>query len=654
MGLLLLSFFLLVVVSAGLTFWGIDQQKQDALIINLAGRQRMYIQQMTRLALEIERSPAAQPKTELQQVMSDFSRTLRAFRYGGQVPYQADLPVSIQPIQDVRILNQIDQIEHDWADFRANLDNLVSQAPGSVTFEESIREVEAQSGLLIQQADRLVRLYEALSTSRLNRLRFIEIGFVGAAFILMGLGALVTRRSIIAPIKNLESAARRIGAGDLATHISPSGPGELQLLGNTLESMRSSLLTSKAELLAWAETLEERVDRRTQELAALNAVSREINSRLDIDEVLHSIAEKACLLLKGDVAFLCLLDGNRSMLKLHAAEGPPDAIEKFTSPADAVYAGQVLASEQAVQCNLGGCQGFCEIMTQPYRSSHLAASLKVGSQIIGALCVGSRQENYFQPEAVELLTRLANIAAVALENARLYEQTERSATLEERQRIAAEMHDGLAQTLGFLHLTIDQISARIEQGQFEQARLMMERVQSVIDQANQDVRRSISRLNEDIPLQFTLQEQLQHLAEECSDRERMVEWMNGLSSPLVLPRKEMEQVLRVSREALFNAKIHSQAEHIQLQLVPHGDRVAVEVKDDGVGFDPENTASPDGRQHFGLSIMRARALRFNADLDIQSAPGKGTHLTLIWTPGLELEDDPIITKNDPPFLIPET
>ncbi len=68
MGMLLLAFFLLVVVSAGLTFWGIDQQKQDGLIINLAGRQRMFIQQMTRLALEIELSPASQPQNELLSV----------------------------------------------------------------------------------------------------------------------------------------------------------------------------------------------------------------------------------------------------------------------------------------------------------------------------------------------------------------------------------------------------------------------------------------------------------------------------------------------------------------------------------------------------------------------------------------------------------
>jgi two-component system nitrate/nitrite sensor histidine kinase NarX len=292
-------------------------------------------------------------------------------------------------------------------------------------------------------------------------------------------------------------------------------------------------------------------------------------------------------------------------------------------------------------------------MTEPYRRSHLAASLKVGNRIIGALCVGSKQKDYFQPEAVELLTQLANIAAIALENARLYEQAERSAALEERQRIAAEMHDGLAQTLGYLHLTIDQINTLIEQGQLEPARMMFERVQAVIDQANLDVRRSISRLDEDIPLHFTLQEQLQRLAEECSNRERTVVWQNNLASPLVLPRQEMEQVLRVAREALFNAKAHSQAQQISLELVQNGERVAIIVTDDGIGFDPDQTVQPDGSQHFGLSIMRARAARIFADLNIHSAPGEGTRLSLSWTPGAEPASDPTKTSTTSPVLLTE-
>ncbi len=95
-------------------------------------------------------------------------------------------------------------------------------------------------------------------------------------------------------------------------------------------------------------------------------------------------------------------------------------------------------------------------MAAPYRTSHIAAPLKIEQQVIGALCVGSKSQNEFSEEATNALTKLANVAAVALQNARLYNQAERLATSEERQRIAAEMHDGLAQTLSYTKLIVNQ------------------------------------------------------------------------------------------------------------------------------------------------------------------------------------------------------
>ena len=200
MGLLLLAFFLLVAVSAGLTFWGIDQQKQDGLTINLAGRQRMYIQQMTRLALEIERNPAPQPKTELQRVASDFSQTLLAFRDGGEVPYLENQFIELFPSQDQQIQAQIDLIAQNWENFQTILDQLAALPSGSPEFEASIQKLETQSPQLIEQADMLVRQYEALSTARLKQLRIIQMGFVGAALALLAAGALITRSSILAPL----------------------------------------------------------------------------------------------------------------------------------------------------------------------------------------------------------------------------------------------------------------------------------------------------------------------------------------------------------------------------------------------------------------------------------------------------------------------
>ena len=118
---------------------------------------------------------------------------------------------------------------------------------------------------------------------------------------------------------------------------------------------------------------------------------------------------------------------------------------------------------------------------QPYRPP-----LKIEQQIIGALCVGSEKAGQFRDEFIAALTKLANVAAVALQNARLYEQAERLAALEERQRIAAEMHDGLAQTLSYAKLAANQSALLIESGQEAEAVQTLEKVSEALNQAVED------------------------------------------------------------------------------------------------------------------------------------------------------------------------
>lgn len=173
------------------------------------------------------------------------------------------------------------------------------------------------------------------------------------------------------------------------------------------------------------ESLEERVAQRTRELETLNEVSREISSRLELQQVLNSVTEKARALLGGEVASLCLVDESRHWLKLQAMSGPPEAVEGQVVAASGGLVGEVLTSTQAMRCGVGDCENGCRMLAQGYRLSHLAAPLRMGERVIGALCVGSAAQGQFTEEAGGMLTKLANVAAIALENARLYAQAER-------------------------------------------------------------------------------------------------------------------------------------------------------------------------------------------------------------------------------------
>ena len=218
-----------------------------------------------------------------------------------------------------------------------------------------------------------------------------------------------------------------------------------------------------------------------------------------------------------------------------------------------------------------------------------------------------------------------------------------AATLEERQRIAAEMHDGLAQVLGYLGLKSDEVTALLQAGEVRAAGSTMQQIRAAIGQASTEVRRSIASLNESPPAPQSLQNALNALVALPSvpgdPADPAVVFASAIEKPLFLLREEQEQVLRVIQEALANARKHAHATQISVELarqqlvepsVPG--ELVVAVTDDGCGFDPGGVAG-GGDKHFGLGIMAARAERLGGALRVASRPGAGTRVELRWPGG---------------------
>jgi two-component system nitrate/nitrite sensor histidine kinase NarX len=635
LGLLFLAFSVLVIVPFVATFKGLAAQQQDAAIINIAGRQRMLAQQMAGEAEAVERGGGQSQLQTLADSSQVFDQTLQAMKTGGQAPFLPGQYVQIPPPGDENLVAQLQSIDRIWADFHGALQVILGQSPQTQEFRLAMQSIQRLSPELVAQSDFAVQLYQDASNRKVTFLRWIQGGFLVSALILLAAGGWITSKSVIKPLKELGASASRIGSGDLETPVQMTAPAEFKILADIFEHLRDELQCSQQELLTCSEGLERRVEQRTHELEALYSVGREISSQLDINQVLCSIIAKTQQLVGGEVVFLCLLDSQGQVMNLRATNGPEQAICQTSSLVQNSTVDQVLAGEQALRCDEQSCGNFCQILAAPYRTSHLAAPLRIGRQIIGALCVGSAEPGGFSDEALNVLTKLANIAAVAVENARLYQEAERAATLEERQRIAAEMHDGLAQTLSYLQMTVDLATSMIETGRERQAVEKLQRVQQGLDQAIEDTRRAIASLQNSGPLYKPLQEQLSILAEELSGEGPAVKWNSSVAAPLLLPHQETDHIVRVVREALLNAQYHSQAKHIQLCLQKEGPELIITVIDDGKGFDLDAPLATNGRHHFGLDIMRARAARINGHVDIRSAPGMGTRVTLSWSPKAE-------------------
>ncbi len=627
LSLLFTSFVLLVLVSASAMVWGLETQQQDALLINLAGRQRMLTQQMARLAFEAGIGEDVN-NAALQDVEQTFDQTQMALRDGRTAPYLPQRDVTLPETRDLQIRSALDEVTLTWGGFRALLDELQRTPRESPSFADALQSIQKQSSTLAAQADAVVRLYEGDSNAKVNRLRVIQIGFFLCALILLGAGVWLTRQSVLLPLRELTRAAIRLAGNDLETAIQVEGPEEMQSLSQAFESMRVRLHSSREELVALNESLEERVAHRTRELETLNEVSREISSRLDIQQVLNSVTEKARTLLGGEVASLCLVDENQHWMKLQAISGPQNAVNGQTVRADEELAEAVLGSDQALICGVGSCRGGCRMLSEPYRVSHLAAPLRIGERVIGALCVGSLAQNRFATESAGMLTKLANAAAIALENARLYAQVERVATLEERHRVAAEMHDGLGQTLSYLGLMTDQVVDFLSDGQDGAALEHLQKTRETIGKATSEVRRAINSLMDETPsspdLCFRLRDSVDEFA---SEHDLKVAWKTDTESSPNCSRQTADQVLNVTREALNNIARHAQARQVTVRMGKMDSYYSVSVEDDGRGFD-SSQAGPQG--HFGLQIMQARAAHIGGQVEVESTPKSGTRVTLTW------------------------
>lgn len=621
LNILFFIFLALVSVSVGATYWGLETQRQDALVINLAGRQRMLIQQMTRLAAQWNESHADDVLAALREAESTFDLTLTALRAGGEVPYLPGQTVSLPPTRDPEVLEKLNMLDLRWNAFRAALDETLS-APT----DDALAFIQLESTELVGQADEVVRAYQFAAEVKMARLRAIQIGFLASALILIVVGGWATNRSVIRPLHALEAAAQRIGQNDFETQVQVEGPSEMRMLGESFENMRASLSSSRRELVELTDSLERRVAQRTRELDALNEVSREITSQLDVKLVLKSVIDKARALLDGDSAMLCLLDDAKQYLLLKAVSGVPSIATNSERMSTVNRASAVLTSHQALVCSNTECVGGCALLSNTHAASHVVAPLRIGDQVMGALCVSSSQPRHFSKESTGVVTKLANTAAVALQNAQLYAQAEKVAALEERNRIAADMHDGLGQTLSYLGLMTDQTVEFVSDGQDEAALERLRKTRETIEKTTGEVRRAINSLMEDAPPALDLRMRLQNAMDEFAEESHLhINWQ--MEAAPDCSRQVAEQVLNITREALKNVARHAEAKHVTARLGRENGHYFIAIEDDGKGFD---SSQPEPNGHFGLKIMQARAAHIGGQIEIVSRRGAGTRLELRW------------------------
>jgi len=357
---------------------------------------------------------------------------------------------------------------------------------------------------------------------------------------------------------------------------------------------------------------------------ALHRVSVAIAAMTDVDDVLRAVVTHARELLRADAAVL-LLEGADGRLELRAADGSPGSL---VDPGARPEATDLPWPGGADAPDTNPADAILPFVRPASAVVRLSAPLQRGGQTIGLLGIGARAARGFDADEVETLASLANQATIALEHARLEARLRDLAVVEERERIARELHDGIAQVLGYVNTKSQAIDGYLAGGRVEEARTQVAELGSAARAVYVDVREAILGLRSPIEPGQGLGAAIEAHARRVAADSGFVVDADIPPGPrdLRLDPDSAAQVYRIVQEALTNIRKHAGARRVRLSMALADGRLTLGIEDDGRGL--ARATPPADVPRYGLRSMRERAEAIGATLHVGDGSRGGVAVRL--------------------------
>lgn len=356
---------------------------------------------------------------------------------------------------------------------------------------------------------------------------------------------------------------------------------------------------------------------------ALRDTAAAVAESLDLDEVLEKVLAGVDRLISNHLAAVILEDDSGAhtlahVLESHIDHANPDCqigtVIDHLPLLDALIEGD----GPVIQNDLRG--GTFGAATR----SAIGTPIAVSDSRIGYIVVEAISPGFFTEGHAERLTAIADLAAAAISNAQLFSAEAELAALEERQRLARELHDAVSQTLWTANLVSESIdkagSAEVTQEQIDRLRILTKG-------ALAEMRTLLLELRPAALADTPFTELLDQLVDALLSRRAMTARVQVPNlEELIEPSPHAKHALyRIAQEALNNVARHASAKSVDIEVSIDGDHMKMTIRDDGVGFSPNET----GSDRLGLSIMGERAHNIGARLQIDTAPGSGTTIQIM-------------------------
>ncbi|MDZ4764351.1 MAG: GAF domain-containing sensor histidine kinase [Chloroflexota bacterium] len=380
----------------------------------------------------------------------------------------------------------------------------------------------------------------------------------------------------------------------------------------------------------------EQLRQRNRELSILNAIAEALNREVDVTRALNAALVKIAELFDVQTAWVWLRRDEDGRGYLAAALHLPPGLagdparmagDDYCYCLEKYELGEMAkpANISVIACtrlsDLEGADGLRYHASVPLYQRHEASEKRVG-----VLNVVSRDWRKLSADDLRLLNTVGDMLSIAVERAQLFARSVQLGAVEERNRLAREIHDTLAQGLAGIALQLETADALMDAGQSDKARAAIRKALTVARANMEDARRSVLDLRA-VPLEGrTLAEALDSLAADYA-----AEWgwrasfeAVGASTPL--PIRVSAGLYRIAGEALINIARHAAAHTVEMRLIVQPGSVGMTIEDDGSGFDPDQTANTD---RFGLIGLNERARLLGGTLEICSAPDEGTFMRIV-------------------------
>jgi signal transduction histidine kinase len=372
--------------------------------------------------------------------------------------------------------------------------------------------------------------------------------------------------------------------------------------------------------------------RRSEDASLLNNIASTLTSSLELDEILNKTLALVMDYMKVEAGEIFLLEDDKKTLRMVLHRG--QAAEAFWNRnrfqiGDGFPGLVAQTGEPIVSLDLAKDARFLrDAVVQAGFHQIACLPLKASGTLIGVLSVATRGNSPFDARDIQLLSAVGNWAGLSIENARLHQNARRLAVLEERERIGMDLHDGIIQSIYGVGLAMENIQHLLGDGETQ----AKSRVKHAIDDLNQIIRDIRAYILDLRPRQLNnenLLDGLKRLASEYRANTLASATVNGAKAKLdSLPQTHSTALFHICQESLANVAKHAAAKRVSVNVWTTDERVVMEIRDNGKGFDPEKMSKSIGH---GLANMQTRVRAVGGEVDISSAPGEGTTI-LAWVP----------------------